>query len=438
MKNRIIITCTLLLAIATSCTQQSKTEENRAVQACDTAVTVKDSITTAPVDTVYPEFPGGEEALKKYFKVNELNKKIEGYEIDKDGKICNIVLDDSFIDKAEYNTDFLSKIDSMPQWKPGTVGGKPTRFCYYNDDYDKISEHRCVNIGEDTEKHKLIGEWTLINRQGEGVKMHPVYKSNMHITMIYNFRFQMLHQIGRSESRLYDTEIFTTKNEFTLVYNDSTRITYRYSLNESGDILKTYYTDVNGKEQELTWIKSNNLHSNFMRLLFPGYPVRAIFPGNVTIDTKDLKNGKYVIEKDAGIVKLSCQYSQITPDKDLTIKTKEITKTETADKDSIIYQVVEKQPEFPGGMKALMKYLRENMKYPVECRKKNIQGKSFVSFIVKMDGSIENVEIIRSSGDELLDKEAIRVVTTMPKWIPGKEKGETVNVRFTLPVTFKL
>lgn len=103
-----------------------------------------------------------------------------------------------------------------------------------------------------------------------------------------------------------------------------------------------------------------------------------------------------------------------------------------------IYQVVEQQPEYPGGMQALMKYLKDNIQYPRISRENNSQGKSYVNFVVNADGSIQDVETMKSSGDVYLDKEALRVVKAMPKWTPGKQAGKAVRVRFTLPVTFKL
>ena len=103
-----------------------------------------------------------------------------------------------------------------------------------------------------------------------------------------------------------------------------------------------------------------------------------------------------------------------------------------------IYQVVEQQPEFPGGMQALMKFLRDNIQYPRISRENNSQGKTYVNFVVNTDGSIQDVEVMKSSGDVYLDKEAIRVVKTMPKWNPGKQAGKAVRVRFTLPVSLRL
>ena len=103
-----------------------------------------------------------------------------------------------------------------------------------------------------------------------------------------------------------------------------------------------------------------------------------------------------------------------------------------------IYQVVEQQPEFPGGMQALMKFLRDNIQYPRISRENNSQGKTYVNFVVNTDGSIQDVDVMKSSGDVYLDKEALRVVKTMPKWNPGKQAGKAVRVRFTLPVSFRL
>ena len=85
-----------------------------------------------------------------------------------------------------------------------------------------------------------------------------------------------------------------------------------------------------------------------------------------------------------------------------------------------------------------MKFMKENMQYPGISRENNSQGKTYVNFVVNTDGSIQDVEVMKSSGDVYLDKEALRVVKTMPKWNPGKQAGKAVRVRFTLPVSFRL
>lgn len=102
-----------------------------------------------------------------------------------------------------------------------------------------------------------------------------------------------------------------------------------------------------------------------------------------------------------------------------------------------VFDVVEEQPSFPGGQGALMAWLNDNIKYPVVAAENGIQGKVIVQFVVGKNGSISNVKVLRSV-DPSLDKEAVRVVSNMPHWTPGKQNGASVNVRFTLPVTFRL
>jgi len=105
--------------------------------------------------------------------------------------------------------------------------------------------------------------------------------------------------------------------------------------------------------------------------------------------------------------------------------------------DNVVFQVVETMPSFPGGDAALMKYLGDNVKYPVIAQENGIQGRVICQFVVNRDGSIVDVEVVRSV-DPSLDKEAIRVIKSMPNWAPGKQRGKAVRVKYTLPVNFRL
>ena len=105
--------------------------------------------------------------------------------------------------------------------------------------------------------------------------------------------------------------------------------------------------------------------------------------------------------------------------------------------DSVVFQVVEEMPDFPGGVQALMDYLSKNVRYPAEAHAIGAQGRVIVSFTVKKDGSIADTKVERSV-NPYLDKEAMRVIAAMPKWKPGKQRGEAVNVKFTVPVAFRL
>ena len=102
-----------------------------------------------------------------------------------------------------------------------------------------------------------------------------------------------------------------------------------------------------------------------------------------------------------------------------------------------IYDEVENMPSFPGGMDELMKYLAQNIHYPIAAQEKGVQGSVILQFVVDADGFIGNVNVLRGV-ESSLDEEAIRVVENMPKWEPGILNGEKVSVRYTLPVIFRL
>ena len=108
------------------------------------------------------------------------------------------------------------------------------------------------------------------------------------------------------------------------------------------------------------------------------------------------------------------------------------------EEEEVIFMVVESMPEFPGGQQALFKYLAENVKYPFIAQENGIQGRVICQFVVNKDGSIVDVVAVRSSGEPSLDKEAIRVIKSMPKWKPGKQRGKPVRVKYTVPVNFRL
>ena len=107
------------------------------------------------------------------------------------------------------------------------------------------------------------------------------------------------------------------------------------------------------------------------------------------------------------------------------------------DKDDRVWNVVEQMPKFPGGDAGLMSFLKDNIKYPAEAEKAGKQGRVVVTFVVGKDGAVNNAKVVRSV-DEKLDAEALRVVNAMPKWQPGKQRGQEVNVMYTIPVTFRL
>ena len=99
--------------------------------------------------------------------------------------------------------------------------------------------------------------------------------------------------------------------------------------------------------------------------------------------------------------------------------------------------MVEQMPQYPGGPAALMQFLAQNIRYPEEAHKAGVQGRVIVSFVVETDGSISEAKAVKSVSSEL-DAEALRVINCMPNWIPGRQNGEAVRVKYVVPVTFRL
>ena len=120
----------------------------------------------------------------------------------------------------------------------------------------------------------------------------------------------------------------------------------------------------------------------------------------------------------------------VAPDSVVAVPTDSVAKDE-------VFMVAEQMPEFPGGMKELLKFLQDNLKYPESAMKNNLQGRVIVQFVVEKDGTPTEFNVVRAVNPDL-DAEALRVLKTMPKWKPGMQKGEAVRVKYTVPVAFKL
>ena len=164
-------------------------------------------------------------------------------------------------------------------------------------------------------------------------------------------------------------------------------------------------------------------------------------------ETAQIEKEKAQIEKEkAQLVKeraqLEKETAQIEKEKAQIVKeraqlVKEMEAQTATDNEEKVYNVVNVMPSFPDGQAGLMQWLRNNMNYPTTAAENGIQGRVIVQFVVEKDGSITNVKVAKPV-DPSLDMEAVRLVSTMPKWIPGKEDGSPVRVWYTVPVSFKL
>ena len=144
-----------------------------------------------------------------------------------------------------------------------------------------------------------------------------------------------------------------------------------------------------------------------------------------------------IVEDDADVEETTIATSEET-NQAVEIKYVPVAVEEEEPEEQTIFEVVEQMPEFPnGGMAGLMQYLSKNIKYPTIAQENGTQGRVTVQFVVNRDGSIVDAEVLRGV-DPYLDKEAIRVISSMPKWKPGMQRGKAVRVKYTVPVMFRL
>ena len=160
----------------------------------------------------------------------------------------------------------------------------------------------------------------------------------------------------------------------------------------------------------------------------------------LVLDYRQAKNGVMKLyERKCYYPNGTLQYEEIKDDPSSEIKTtyynEKGKKTRHPQETIPLYM---QMPEFPGGQEALIAYLTKTVKYPDIARANGIQGRVLVQFVVAKDGQIENVEVLRSGGDPSLDKEAVRVIQSMPRWIPGTQRGNPVRVQYKVPVNFRL
>ena len=164
---------------------------------------------------------------------------------------------------------------------------------------------------------------------------------------------------------------------------------------------------------------------------FTAYEMEDDAPEQVT------KTQDEVAQSDVAIGAIDYDQGSDEAEHVLKVNEKVVDEVPPAVEETKVFDVVEQMPQYKGGDQALMDYLNKSIKYPVIAEENGIQGRVVCTFVVERDGPITDVKVVRSV-DPSLDKEAVRVLKAMPKWIPGKQNGSAVRVKFTLPVTFKL
>ena len=188
-------------------------------------------------------------------------------------------------------------------------------------------------------------------------------------------------------------------------------------------------TDIDGKFV-MTGVKKGDV----IQVSFVGYQTQSVVVKDESPLTILMREDVHSMEE---MVVTSMLPKSENADVVFEMPLEEAKKPELPQKEEVIFQVVEEMPEFPGGMQKAMEFLGKNIKYPTAAQQAKIEGRVIVQFVVGRDGSISDVHTLRGVCPDL-DAEAIRVVSLMPKWKPGKQRGKAVAVKFTMPIMFRL
>jgi TonB family protein len=192
------------------------------------------------------------------------------------------------------------------------------------------------------------------------------------------------------------------------------------------------YTTLHVPKASLEAYKKKEPWSGFGKIV----PIER--PAGGESDAKSISDEKLEAIKENVRFKIKSESNVETTESEiLTLKNTDENPSEYAKSNSKVFDVVEQMPSFPGGPSAMFEYLSKKQQYPVDAEENGIQGRVNVTFVVECDGSITDVRVVKSV-DPSLDKEAQRVVKSMPLWNPGKQNGSAVRVKYTVPVTFRL
>lgn len=367
----------------------------------------KFEVTLQDTDSIYevvedmPEFPGGMSALVDFMSKNvkypksAIDNNIEGktfveFVVEKDGSVSNVRTKKGFDKDCDAEAERVVK--AMPKWIPGAVKGENVRVSFVLPVAFKLS---AKSSDMELNYSQVEGGW----------KQNPFGKPDLtqkKIVSLSDFRTFVIDQLNYPEKAV-DKKI-------------------------QGDV--TFEFDVkDGKVTNAKIIKGlgYGIDDELLRVL------------NVSPEWDDSfgkYHGKYTMkfylrEEGKAIVKGINWDGDKKETADCYIDSaKQIDKNE-------VYQIVDKMPEFPGGEKALLNFISENIVYPQSAKDKNISGRVFVTFVVEKDGSVSDVKLLRGIGKEC-DEEAMRVVKAMPKWKPGMNEGKPVRVSYALPIHFRL
>lgn len=291
-----------------------------------------------------------------------------------------------------------------------------SRIVWYNEqklyvcskDVNPFSIFRCIVISEDTYACKDSLQRIIIHeqahvKQGHGIDV-LVYEIVCAIGWINPVFWLLKKEIKSTHEYLADKKViehgFDLAKYFMLIFDSV--------IGVNVVIANNFNQSLNIKRMKMMKKKSPTLMSKVMSL--SALPVVFCL---------------------ALVLLAQCTSVKNTP---VTSNEEEVSPTATDDQ---VFMVVQEMPSFPGGEAAMMQYLRSSVKYPAKAQEKGLEGRVYVEFIVNKDGSISDASILKGAG-QVLDEEALRVIMAMPNWVPGKQRGKLVRVKYRLPINFTL
>ena len=324
----------------------------------------------------------------------------------------------------EYDeTYFFDESGLLSQHRHSRNGQNETWDYYYGENGEVRTVSKTDNRGKETSYKTTFNEANLISEISGS--------DGSSISYTYNYDNSLKTVSYSKGGKKYQIDTFENDR---IVKSDRSGITLVYEYNSQGDVMSMTKKRGSIAMEQTTYDYEYDSTGNYWRSM-DQYNNGSFFL--VKKRSFTIPDPYRTTERRNRWGNQSASYSNNTNINRDVSYTEGTQKTYVKSSNDKVYDVVEQMPSFPGGMPALMSWLNQNIKYPEIAAKNGVQGRVLVQFVVEEDGSLTG-EQVAWSVDPSLDKEAVRVVKTMPKWNPGKQNGSAVRVKYTVPVTFKL
>ncbi len=408
----------------------------------------------------YPEFPGGNSAFMKFLaegikypviamENNEQGRVVANFVVEKNGRVSNIKVIRGVT--AGLDAEAMRLLNSMPDWQPGEHKGQPVRVRFtlpmvfrLQGDNVAASKSPTTPVSADAnEKGKILDEVVVV---GYGGGRMPIPTAQQHAESNGNELFVVV-----------ENEPQYPGGNAAMMKFISDSIRYPKIAMENGiqgRVITNFVIEKDGSLSEIQVVRGvdPSLDKEAVRLIgaMPNWTPGTQRGNNVrvryTLPIVFRLQGDNVSESKSPLTPVSADANEKGKMLDEIVITAYgptnraliPTTQENAESNSNeLFVVVENEPQYLGGNAAMMKFISDSIRYPKIAMENGIQGRVITNFVIEKDGSLSEIQVVRGV-DPSLDKEAVRLIGAMPNWIPGKQRGNNVRVRYTLPIVFRL